>query len=79
MSTIGLGREQLENALDKGVLEACVNRTQDRWWKVRRNGATRTWKRSPERFYIPVKAGLKTYGAIEPGTLHLFRIRGDKL
>lgn len=31
----------------------------------RRNGKTQTWKRSPERFRIPVKSGLYDYGAID--------------
>lgn len=28
--------------------------------RVRRNGKTKTWKRSPEKFRIPVKHGLRT-------------------
>lgn len=35
-------------------------RTED--W--RRNGQTQTWKREPERFSIPVKYGLRTYGRL---------------
>ena len=35
--------------------------TCQRW---RRNGATKTWVRSPERFRIPVKYGMYGYGAI---------------
>ena len=30
----------------------------------RRNGATQTWKRDPERFRVPVKYGLRGYGAL---------------
>lgn len=30
----------------------------------RRNGATRTWKRQPERFEVPVKFGMYSYGRI---------------
>jgi len=32
--------------------------------KWRRNGATQTWKRSPERFRTPVKFGLYGYGQL---------------
>lgn len=30
----------------------------------RRNGQTQTWKRTPERFRVPVKFGLYRYNAI---------------
>jgi hypothetical protein len=30
-----------------------------RYWKLRRNGQTKTWKTRPHDFRIPVKAGLK--------------------
>lgn len=46
--------------------EAC------RCW--RRNGQTRTWKRDTERFYVPVKYGLYTYGNItqtNAGSVHV--------
>jgi len=29
--------------------------------KVRRNGKTQTWKRTPDKFRIPAKFGLGTY------------------
>jgi hypothetical protein len=32
--------------------------------RVRRNGKTKTWKRTPEKFQIPVKYGLYEYGYI---------------
>lgn len=32
--------------------------------KWRRNGQTQTWKRSPERFRVPVKYGLYRYDQI---------------
>lgn len=40
----------------------------------RRNGKTQTWKRSPEKFRIPVKYGLYAYGQIterEAGQFHV--------
>jgi len=33
--------------------------------RVRRNGKTRTWKRSPDQFEIPVKYGLYDYYIID--------------
>jgi hypothetical protein len=32
--------------------------------RVRRNGRTKLWKTKPERFQIPVKHGLYSYGYI---------------
>jgi polyphosphate kinase 2 (PPK2 family) len=32
--------------------------------RVRRNGKTKTWKLTPEKFQIPVKYGLYEYGYI---------------
>lgn len=40
----------------KGGLRRMV---QERW---RRNGVTRTWVRNPERWEIPIKYGLRSYG-----------------
>lgn len=56
-------REQLETALDAGQLHATL--TNGKVWRVRRNGATRVWKRDPTRFRIPVKAGMYSFGAIQ--------------
>ena len=53
----------VEIALDEGNLWALMRN--GRYWKLRRNGATKLWKRSPERFSIPVKAGLKSCARIE--------------
>jgi hypothetical protein len=30
----------------------------------RRNGATQTWKREPDRYRVPVKYGLRSYGSL---------------
>mgnify|MGYP001400411698 CR=1 FL=1 len=35
--------------------------------RARRNGKTKTWKKDPEDFNIPVKYGLKVYFNINPG------------
>lgn len=39
---------------------------------VRRNGRTRLWKRSPNRFTIPIKHGLREHGYINDLNSHLF-------
>jgi hypothetical protein len=45
---------------------------------LRRNGKTQTWKRSPERFRIPVKYGLYEYGNITEENAHLFFLTPDE-
>ena len=35
-------------------------------WRV--NGACKTWKRSPERFRVPLKHGLWSYGYLDETT-----------
>lgn len=55
-------REEIEKALDEGRLWMQVRG--GRWWICRRNGKTRTWKRTVFRFEIPIKAGLKVTGRI---------------
>lgn len=55
-------REEVEAALDSGNLQTRMNN--GKWWKVRRNGKTQTWKKSPWRFRIPTKAGLHAYSEI---------------
>lgn len=55
-------RVEIESALDSGHLEICM--PNKRWWKVRRNGRTKLWKKEPHRFEIPIKAGWRTTGRI---------------
>ncbi len=50
-------RLELEAALDSGKLE--VQWANGTWHSVRRNGASKTWKRDPLRFAIPVKTGFR--------------------
>jgi hypothetical protein len=52
----------LEYALDKHWLWAHMRN--GNYWLCRRNGATKRWKRDPERFRVPVKFGLKGTDAI---------------
>lgn len=44
----------------------------------RRNGETQTWKRSPERFRVPVKFGLYRYDAITEDIADRVHIPGAK-
>ncbi len=41
-------------------------------WRV--NGKCKTWKRSPERFRLPIKHGLYTFGEITEENAHLFTL-----
>lgn len=43
----------------------------------RRNGATQIWKRSPDRFRVPVKHGLRGYGSITENNAELFHASED--
>jgi hypothetical protein len=61
-------RQLMEQALDSGKLSVVLSN--GRIWKTRRNGKTRLWKRNANRFWIPIKAGLKLTGAIHEGNLH---------
>lgn len=55
-------RTQIETALDANELWAAMRN--GRYWRLRRNGRTQTWKTRPSEFRIPVKAGLKAYAAL---------------
>ena len=51
-------KTEIETALAKGNLYAAMRN--GRFWVLRRNGATQTWKTRPMDFSIPVKCGLKS-------------------
>lgn len=55
-------RENVNALLDAGAIETLM--TNGRWWRIRRNGRTQTWKRDANRVRIPFKVGLYEYGAI---------------
>lgn len=59
-------RHDLEKALDAGKLYINIYGG-PKWWLVRRNGRTQLWKRTPDRFRIPVKAGFKNHHQIVSG------------
>lgn len=63
-----LTRANVEAYLDKG--ELCAQMGNGRWWRIRRNGKTQTWKRDATRFRIPIKAGLKAYGDISDDNVY---------
>lgn len=48
--------------------------TCQRW---RRNGATKTWKRTPNRFRVPVKHGMYHYGYVTNSNAHLIHTEED--
>jgi hypothetical protein len=63
-------REELETALDRGQLQVCADgrgKWYGKWYDIRRNGQTKTWKREPGKVEIPCKVGFR----------EAFRLRGD--
>ena len=62
MSGVRLTPDNVDELLDGGRLEVAM--AYGRWWRLRRNGATRRWKRDPRRVRVPVKAGLYVYDVI---------------
>jgi hypothetical protein len=54
--------QQVEWELDHGFLWIKMNN--GRYWKLRRNGKTKTWKRELFRYRIPVKAGMYKYSEV---------------
>lgn len=55
-------RENIDALLDAGRIEVAMR--SGAWWSIRRNGATRTWKRDAERVYLPIKYGFRMTTAI---------------
>jgi hypothetical protein len=62
-----INRADIEQALDTGQLfmDVTLRAGPPRFWLIRRNGQTKTWKRSPDWFRIPVKYGFKGYDQID--------------
>lgn len=69
---IPITRENVEQYLDEGVLYIAM--ANGNWWCLRRNGKTKTFKRSG-RWYIPVKYGFRFTGRISDGELDPANIR----
>lgn len=76
-------RIDIEKALDGGLIYARM--ANGNLWRLRRNGATKLWKTIPNQFRIPVKAGLKAYGAltdeseIVPDTVSIGRFIAERV
>ena len=60
---MNITRENLDALLDSGRIECAMSN--GKWWRIRRNGSTRRWKRDPARIRVPYKAGFRSCGTIE--------------
>jgi hypothetical protein len=59
---VSASHQHVTAELDAGHVWVRMNN--GRYWKLRRNGATKTWKRDLFRYRIPVKAGMYVYAEI---------------
>ena len=59
---IKITRKNIDELLDSGNLYVAMKN--GRWWRMRRNGKTKTWVRDNNRIRIPFKVGLKICGSI---------------
>jgi hypothetical protein len=59
---LAITRQNVDLLLDRGLIEIAM--TSGKWWSIRRNGATKTFKKDAARIYIPFKYGFKFYGNI---------------
>jgi hypothetical protein len=66
----------IELALDKQRL--LVRMANGRLWRCRRNGRTQLWQRTPGKFRIPVKAGIRSYGEITEATIVAYDLSIDR-
>ena len=66
----------IERALDTSKLLVRMN--SGRLWRCRRNGKTQLWQRTPGKFRIPVKAGLRIYGEITEATIVAYDLSVDR-
>jgi hypothetical protein len=60
--------EELEKALDSHRLQGFM--ASGHWWTFRRNGATRRWIKTPDKFALPAKAGIRTYVTLDKSALN---------
>ncbi len=67
--------KEIEAALDAHEVWAAMHG--GKYWLTRRNGKTKIWKTRPDDFYIPVKAGLRSYGVIDQDS-NIERISDDE-
>ena len=66
----------IERALDTSKLLVRMN--SGRLWRARRNGKTQLWQRTPGKFRIPVKAGLRVYSEITEATIVAYDLSVDR-
>jgi hypothetical protein len=72
-------RETIDAMLDAGKIETAMRN--GKWWRIRRNGATKHWKRDANRICIPYKAEMNVFGQITEsdfdayGVLHNYHFR----
>jgi hypothetical protein len=66
-------RGELDKLVDAG--QVFIRMKSEKWWQIRRNGKTRTWKRNANRFALPFKYGLYGYGTITEADL----LEGNRL
>ena len=67
-ANIAITRNNVDSLLDAGMIEVRMSRDlsdgSPRYWRIRRNGKTQTWKRDANRVRIPYKYGMYGYGVI---------------
>jgi len=66
--TVEQTHEQIETVNDGKVYK----RRHAKNWKI--NGKIKLWKRSPERFQLPLKHGLYDYAYLTNENAHLFQL-----
>jgi hypothetical protein len=71
--SVTITRANVNELLDKRVIEVAMR--SGKWWEIRRNGKTKTWKKDASRICIPFKYGFRGCSQItetdfrEDGTL----------
>lgn len=55
-------RDNVDSLLDRRQIEVAMS--YGKWWEIRRNGATKRFKRDPLRIIIPYRMGLLRHGTI---------------
>ncbi len=66
-------RQEFEAALDSGRLQIQTNN--GRWYDVRRNGRTKTWKTRPASFETPIKWAFRECGQVTDVNINNGEIR----